>query len=89
MESQALRLLVRAKLADGRLPHDHIPRIWVVPAITSRATLRGDDLEGANDYGGYRLGWPRRAVPRHVFHLWDAERKMAGHEPSDTSQLTE
>jgi hypothetical protein len=31
MESQALRLLLRAKLADGRLPHDHIPRIWSGP----------------------------------------------------------
>jgi hypothetical protein len=28
MGQQPLRLLIRENLADGRLPHDSIPRVW-------------------------------------------------------------
>ena len=31
MDKPTLRLLIRAKLADGRLPQDHIPRMWGGP----------------------------------------------------------
>jgi hypothetical protein len=31
MEPQDLRTLIRAKLADGRLPVDSIPRVWGGP----------------------------------------------------------
>jgi hypothetical protein len=31
MEQQALRFLIQRKLADGRLPHDSIPRVWGGP----------------------------------------------------------
>jgi hypothetical protein len=28
MDQDILRRLIEAKLADGRLPHNHIPRVW-------------------------------------------------------------
>jgi hypothetical protein len=28
MDRPALTLQIQAKLADGRLPHNHIPRMW-------------------------------------------------------------
>lgn len=31
MEKPALRLLIQGKLVDGRLPNNHIPRIWAGP----------------------------------------------------------
>jgi hypothetical protein len=31
MEKPALRLLIQGKLVDGRLPNNHIPRIWDGP----------------------------------------------------------
>ena len=32
MESGAIRLLIRQKLQDGRLPYDGIPRFWGGPS---------------------------------------------------------
>jgi hypothetical protein len=32
MEVAALRVLIREKLRDGRLPLDHIPRFWGGPS---------------------------------------------------------
>ena len=32
MEIEALRILIREKLKDGRLPHDSMPRFWGGPA---------------------------------------------------------
>ena len=31
MDTERLRTILRDKLADGRLPHDSIPRIWGGP----------------------------------------------------------
>jgi hypothetical protein len=31
MDRPALTLLIQAKLTDGRLPHNHIPRMWGGP----------------------------------------------------------
>jgi hypothetical protein len=31
MDRPALTLQIQAKLADGRLPHNHIPRMWGGP----------------------------------------------------------
>ena len=28
LDSTSIRLLIRQKLADGRLPHNSIPRVW-------------------------------------------------------------
>ena len=42
MELPLLRVLIQEKLADGRLPRDHFPRIRSGRAMASAATAAGD-----------------------------------------------
>lgn len=84
MDPSIPRLLIREKLATGCLPHTHIPRIWGAPGqgetcdgcggTVTRAQML---MEGALDARGC-------GVRFHVacFSAWDAEREVAGHEPS-------
>lgn len=83
MDTSILRLLIQAKLADGRLPHDHIPRMWGGPG--DGETCDGCDetvtktqmiVEGLDTSGS--------GVQFHVacFYVWDTEREVPGHEPS-------
>jgi hypothetical protein len=78
MESQALRLLLRAKLADGRLPHDHIPRIWSGPGNNESCDACEETISKAQMIME-GIGLDGRGVQFHVvcFPLWDAERKVA------------
>lgn len=85
-KNHTLRLLIRAKLADGRLPHDHIPRVWGGPgngetcdACEEHVAKAQMLIEGIGASGG--------GVQFHVacFQLWDAERQVAGHKPSAQS----
>lgn len=83
MDRLTLTLLIRKKLADGRLPHNHIPRLWGGPA--SGETCDGCDetvTKGQMIMEG--LSAKSRGVQLHVtcFHVWDAERQVLGHEPS-------
>lgn len=87
MEEHTARLLIRAKLADGRLPHDSIPRVWGGPGneescdgCEERVSKAQLIIEGVGSNGG--------GVQFHVrcFHLWDSERQVPGHESSDTDQ---
>ena len=79
MESVTLRALIRDKLADGRLPHDHIPRLWGGPgagetcdACEEKITALGLVMEGIAIDG-------HKPLQLHVecFYLWDAERRDA------------
>ena len=83
MDKLDLRILIREKLADGRLPHDHIPELWGGPgngetcdgcgqAVTKTQMV----MEG--------LSTENRGVQFHVtcFHVWDVERQVPGHDPS-------
>jgi hypothetical protein len=84
MEKPTLRLMIQEKLADGRLPHDHIPRVWGGPGdgetcdgcdeIVTKAQMIMEGLSG-KDSGGVQF---------HVacFYVWDMERQVLGHEPS-------
>jgi hypothetical protein len=72
IDADALILLIRAKLASGRLPKDSIPRVWAGPgdgemcyACNKTATKPEYVVEGP---GGQFF---------HIrcFHLWDAERQ--------------
>ena len=87
MDDVALRLFIRSKLSDGRLPHNSIPRVW--GGSGSNETCDGCDetiskaqmvIEG--------VGADGQGVQFHVrcFHLWDSERQVPGHESSDTGQ---
>jgi hypothetical protein len=40
MEIEALRLLIRSKLNDGRLPYDSMPRFWGGPGDAWDAVRR-------------------------------------------------
>ena len=83
MDRPTLSLLIQQKLADGRLPHNHIPRVWGGPGNGETCDGCGETvtkaqmvMEGlsAKDCG----------VQFHVacFYVWDAERRVLGHEPS-------
>jgi hypothetical protein len=84
MEDHTLHLLIRGKLADGRLPQDSIPRVWGGPgngescdACEEIITKAQFVMEGISSEGG--LG-----VQLHVrcFQIWDAVRQVPGHEAS-------
>ena len=74
-----LRLLIRAKLLDGRLPPERITRVWARPAngetcvacetAITRAQLV---MEGVADEG------PPTQFHTRCFSFWQAERHLAG-----------
>ena len=79
MEQEALRLLIREKLADGRLPHNSIPRVW--------GGAGNGEMCGACDLAIEKsqfvmegIGEAMKAVQFHVrcFYYWDSERKPPG-----------
>jgi hypothetical protein len=78
MDTEALRLLIRQKLEDGRLPYNHIPRVWGGPSALEMCdaceTSIGEDqlvMEGIS------LGGGRKPLQLHVicFGIWDTERR--------------
>jgi hypothetical protein len=76
MDTEALRGLIRQKLRDGRLPVDHIPRVWGGPGAMETCdelVVKQDEflMEGISLTGG------RRPLQLHVlyFGIWDAERR--------------
>jgi hypothetical protein len=86
MDTEALRRLIRDRLASGTLPHDSIPRVWGGPG--QGETCQGCEeivtkpqmlMEGISATG---LG-----IQMHVrcFDVWDHERRAIGHEPSGPS----
>ena len=83
MDQPTLRLMIREKLADGRLQHNHIPRVWGGPGAGETCdgceeivTKEQMIMEGVDDVGS--------GVQFHVacFYVWDVERQVAGHKPS-------
>ena len=80
MDPNALRLLIRSKLADGRLPQDSIPRVWggagageTCDACDELISKTQFVMEGVSTTGG-------KGIQFHVgcFHLWDDERCAPG-----------
>jgi hypothetical protein len=78
MDQESLRLLIRRKIRDGRLPHDGIKRIWSSPSAGETcdacdATLTLDQLL----MEGVTLDLGRRPLQLHVscFQVWDHERR--------------
>ena len=77
MEEQALRLLIRQKLADRRLPHDSIPRVWGGPSDGETCNACGESVtKPALIMEGIALGGtaPLRLHVR-CFYMWDGERR--------------
>jgi hypothetical protein len=74
-----LQDVIRAKLADGRLPHDSIPRVWGGPgngescdACEQPIAKTEFVMEGVSD--------GKRSVQFHVkcFYVWDEVRTAPG-----------
>ena len=84
MEDHPLRLLIRTKLDDGRLPHDSIPRIWGGPGNGETCDACEETISKAQMLME-GVGTKEGGVQFHVrcFHLWDAERNVPGHESSE------
>lgn len=82
MDSHILRLMIQEKLADGRLPHEHTPGIWGGPGNGETCDGCGETVTKAQMV--MELSTKNSGVHFHVacFHVWDAERRVLGHEPS-------
>ena len=79
MDKPTLRLLIRSKLADGRLPLNSIPRIWGGPGNgevcdACETIVTKDELI----MEGISLDQGRKPIQFHTrcFYLWDVERRM-------------
>jgi hypothetical protein len=81
MEPISLSVLVRQKLADGRLPHNSIPRIWGGPSHGETCDAC-EEIVGGNQFvmEGASTDHTKRALQFHVacFYVWDAERTVPG-----------
>jgi len=78
MDQESLRLFIRRKLGDGRLPHDGIKRVWSSPS--DGETCDACETVLAKDQllmEGITLDLGRKAFQLHVrcFQLWDHERR--------------
>jgi hypothetical protein len=85
MDQHTLRRMIKEKLADGRLPHDSIPRVWGGPGAGETCDACGEIVTKAQlIMEGITLSDGRKPVQFHVlcFQVWDTERKVIGHEPS-------
>jgi hypothetical protein len=79
MEAEAIRLLIRSKLNDGRLPYNSMPRFWGgvgrgerCDACDMLITKEQLVLEGIPSTLS-----DKKATQFHVkcFYVWDAERR--------------
>jgi len=78
MEEDALRALIREKLADGRLPRNGIPPVWA--GVGDNETCGACDLTIKRQFVMARITEGIKAARLHVrcFYLWDAERTPPG-----------
>ena len=77
MEPHALRLLIRQKLTDGRLPYDSIPRVWGGPGSGETCHACEEIIaKPALLMEGIALGG-KAPLQLHVqcFYMWDGERR--------------
>jgi hypothetical protein len=83
MDQPILRLLIQEKLADGRLPHTPIPRVWGGPGDGQTCDGCGETVKKAQ-MAMEGLDAKGCGVRFHVacFHVWDVERQVPGHKPS-------
>ena len=79
MEAEDLRLLIRSKLHDGRLPYNSMPRLWGgrgngehCAACEALITKEQLVIEGVTS-----MHADKKPTPFHVkcFYVWDAERR--------------
>ena len=77
----SLRVLIQQKLADGRLPHNSIPRVSGGPSSGETCDACGDVI-AVHQFvmEGVSMDHTKETLHMHVacFYLWDAERKAPG-----------
>jgi hypothetical protein len=76
---EALRLLIREKLEDGRLPHERISRVQSRPADGEKCDVCERRIAMAQFVVMGTILAGRGSIQLHVqcFQLWDAERLRA------------
>ena len=82
MDAQALQLLIRQKLQDGRLPREILTRAWSYPSDGERCNACDTLIATDQSVREVTLASGRGAkgaIPFHVacFQLWDTERRTA------------
>jgi hypothetical protein len=75
----SLRRLIRSKLADGRLPRIHIPRIWGGMATGEECAACDEIIPSPRNVIGAKVPDDEMLHfhPR-CFYLWDGERMNSG-----------
>ena len=79
MDQESLRLLIRRKLQNGRLPHDAIKKGW--SSRSNGETCEGCDAILSMDQilmEGVSMDLGRKPLQLHVrcFKIWDHERHL-------------
>ena len=84
MKIEAVRLLIREKVEDGRLPHEAISRVQSCPADGEKcdACERRITMAQFVVRGALSRVYP---VARPCFQLWDEERLRALASPRDST----
>jgi hypothetical protein len=79
MEAPAIRLLIREKLKDGRLPYDSMPRFWGGPGNEEQCDACDMRIEKTQLVmeGISSTPTDKKPVQFHVvcLQLWDHERR--------------
>ena len=80
MEQDALRLIIRRKLAQGDLPNDSIPRFWGGPANGEQCNACEETISNAQFVMEGISTTTNQGLQLHVecFYLWDEERDEPG-----------
>jgi hypothetical protein len=87
MDKPILRLLIQERLADGRLPHDDIPRVWGGPGNGETCYGCGETVTKAQRLiGGLDATGSGVRFHRACFHVWSVERKVSGRKLSSRAQ---
>jgi hypothetical protein len=79
MKIEALRLLIREKLEDGRLPHERISRVQSRPADGEKCDVCERRITMTQFVVAGTILAGRGSIQLHVqcFQLWDDERRPA------------
>jgi hypothetical protein len=85
MKQPEISLLIRAKLTDGRLPHNSIPRIWGGPGNNESCDACEETIS-KQDFVMEGISLCGVGVQFHVqcFYLWDSLRTVPGRDETTT-----
>jgi hypothetical protein len=90
MKIEALRLFIREKIEDGRLPHERISRVQSLPADGEKCDACERRITMAQFVVTGTILAGRGSIQLHVqcFQLWDDERRPARSMSSDLTIIS-